>query len=177
MAVEPLFNADIETLKKRVRVNLSDDDQTNETILWSIQEVRVGFFNRLGAARVSDISGYALVDNPSTESELLRMNGANAEALWVQILLMQSLPYLFMDNSASVNDTFNDVPLSRDTQKDKDIQALQGRLDSLLGDLETPINTESGPVKAASITADTTNLIYDNFLGLYPNGRNSGSSI
>jgi len=177
MAVEPLFNADIETLKKRVRVNLSDDDQTNETIIWAIQEVRVGLYNRLGTSRVSDIVGYPLVDNPSSSEELLRMTGANAEALWVQILLMQSLPYLFMGNSSSVNDTWNDVPLSRDTQKDKDIQALQGRLDSLLGDLELPVNTESGPVKAASIKSDTTNLVYDNFLGLYPAGRNSGASI
>ena len=177
MAVESLFNASRESLLKRVRIETANDAQTLALVDQSIQEVRQGFYSKLGASRVATILTYALVDNPSTEEELLRSTGASTEANWLTWLLAQRLPHLFMDNKASTGDMWNDEQLTRDTKDDKFLARLKTQIDIGLGDLQEPINTETGETKASSIGPDTTNLVYNNFPGLYPHGTNETVSV
>jgi len=63
MAVEALFNASYDDLLKRARIESANDEQTVALVNMSVSEVRIGFYKTLGATRVSEIIGYALVDN------------------------------------------------------------------------------------------------------------------
>jgi len=166
VAVEPLFNADKESLLKRVRIKTKTDEQTDALVDQVITEVRVAFYTRLGSARVGAIVGFSLVDNPTSENELVRANAANIEALWVTYLLTNRLPYIFMDNTGSVNDNFSDEPLTRDSSSVQDFRReLKELIDDGLGQLEEPVNTSAGDPKTSMIGAEEPYLISDNFIG------------
>ena len=174
MAVEPLYNATLETLLKRTRIDTADDDQTNALVTQSVTEVRLGFYRSLGRDRAKAIAGYPLTDNPDTDEEILRARGAAVETLWLTWLLAQRLPFLFMDNRASTGDIFNDEPLTRDAAKLQDfLDALKEQIDEGLGELTEPEDTNAGAVKVTALNSGTVDLIYDRFLGLYPHGTNA----
>lgn len=173
MAVEPLYNADRDTLLKRVRIETADDEQTVALINQTINEVRLGFYRKLTSARATTIAGYSLVENPTTDEQILRATGANTEALWVTWLLAQRLPYLFMDNRSSVGDAFNDEQLTRDSSGLADfLEALKAQIDEGLGAMAEPAIDDSGMIKAASITNDEAFDPFDSYRGLYPLGDN-----
>lgn len=172
MAVEPLFNADRATLLNRVRIATADDAQTLALIDQSITEVRTGFYRALTIPRVTTLGGYPLVENPVTEEQVLRAIGANVESLWLTWLLAQRLPHLFMDNRGSVQDAFNEEQLTRDSAGLGDfLDELKAQIDQGLGDLKEPVEEDSGPVKASSISNDTVADPFGTFRGLYPEGN------
>ncbi len=174
MAVEPLFNADKETLLKRTRIQSADNAQTLSLIDQTITEVRLGFYHSIGKDRSATIAGYSLVDNPVSDEEILRAGGATTEALWLTWLLVQRLPMLFMDNSASTGDAFNDEQLTRDSSGLKDfLKNLKTQIDQGLADLMEPSEENAGAVKSSTIQPDTLDLIWTRHLGLYPSGTNS----
>lgn len=178
MAVEPLYNEDLEALLNRVRIETADDDQTLAMIYQAVTEVRLGFYRSLTSARALEIAGYTLVDNPTSENEILRATGATTEANWMTWILAQRLPFLFMDNRASVQDAFNDEPLTRDSAGVQDfLDELKIQIDIGLGDLQLPASEDSGATKSASITnpGDAfTPMSAGSFRGLYPSGTNVG---
>src|SRR6056297_3604562 len=148
MAVEPLYNEDLDTLLKRARIATADDDQTLALVHQTVTEVRLGFYSKLGKTRATDIAGYSLVDNPTSDEEILRAGAANTEALWLTWLLAQRLPHLFMDNSASTGDMWNEEQLTRDTKVQKEyLGNLKAQIDVGLGMLEDPENETTGAVK------------------------------
>jgi hypothetical protein len=174
MAVEPLFNVDRQTLLRRARIETADDDQTLALIDQSMTEVRLGFYKALGGTRVSSILSYSLVDNPSTDNELLRAGAATTEALWLTWLLAQRLPHLFMDNSASTGDMWNQEQLTRDTKAHKQyLDQLKAQIDVGLGMLEEPEADNAGSVKASSLKNDTAYDAFSPAYGLYPRGTNT----
>ena len=131
------------------------------------------FFRFLGKDRALAITGYSLVDNPTSDNDILRAGAANTEALWVTWLLAQRLPHLFMDNRASVADNWNDEQLTRDLFRIKRIlDALKKEIDQGLGDLMEPVSEMAGSPKSTSIKNTETDLVYDRFVGLYPYGTN-----
>jgi len=173
MPVAPLYNTDMASLLERVRMSSADDTDTLALIDQTVSEVRLGFFRSLGKSRAVTIVGYALVDNPLSDNEVLKAGAANTEALWVTWLLAQRLPHLFMDNSASTGDAFNDEQLTRDASGlHAFLKALKVEIDQGLGDLMSPVSETAGSPKSSAIKNETTNLVYDNFVGLYPRGTN-----
>ena len=76
MAVESLFNASRTALLQRARISTADDVQTLALVDQSINEVRIGFYRRLGSPRVNQIVGYSLTDNPTSDEELIRSQAA-----------------------------------------------------------------------------------------------------
>jgi len=173
MAVEPLFNADLDTLLKRARIETADDGQTLALIYQAVSEVRISIYRALTTARATTIAGYSLVENPTTDNEILRAQGANLEANWLTWILAQRLPYLFMDNRASVGDVFNDEQLTRDSSGIQEfLDSLKDQIDADLGDLMEPPDDDSGPTKAASISNDTAYDAFSPSKGLYPQGTN-----
>ncbi len=175
MAVDPLYNASKESLLNRVRMATADDTQTLALIDQTITEVRLGFYRKLTKERATLIAGYSLVDNPTSDQEILKAGAAYTEALWVTLLLAQRLPHLFMDNSASVGDAWNDEQLTRDTMKKEYLDALKASVDEGIAMLEAPPNENSGAVKSSSIKNDKPCMPYaeGTFKGLYPRGTNS----
>jgi len=171
VAVEPLFNADRETLLKRVRIETADDEQTLELIDQAMSEVRIGFYRAITSARAATIAGYTLVDNPTSDEEVLRATGANTEANWLTWILAQRLPYLFLDNRASTQDAWNEEQLTRDASGlEEFLDDLKAQIDIGLGDLMEPPSEDSGPVKAASLAPDEPFKPFTTFRGLYPYG-------
>jgi hypothetical protein len=175
MAVESLFNASRESLLKRVRINKADDEATLALVDMAISEVRTGFYSSLGASRIAQILAGTVVENPTSAAELLRATAANTEALWVTWLLAPRLPYLFMDNKASVGDAFNDEPLTRDSNagQKRFLDNLKAQVDVGLSALKEPAGTEAGLFKASSIGPDSPDLVFDRFRGLYPAGHST----
>jgi hypothetical protein len=179
MAVEPLFNKDLETLLKRARIETADDEQTMELIYQAVSEVRIGIYRAVTSARATTIAGYSLVDNPTSDEEILRASGANTEANWLTWILAQRLPFLFMDNRSSVQDAFNDEQLTRDSAGIQEfLDELKAQIDLGLGDLMEPPSEDSGPTKASSISNSGdafTPMAAGSFRGLYPCGTNTGT--
>lgn len=166
MAVEPLYNESLDKLLLIARIEPANDDNTLAAVEQAVRDVRLGFFSQLGRDRTLEIVTYPLVDNPTTDDELLRSSAASAEALWLTILLMQRLPVLFMDNSASAGDKFNDEPLTRDAtglQSSKD--DLQSQLDNLLGELADESSNLDPSVKSALNGPDEPYLLSEHKLG------------
>jgi len=68
MAVEPLYNATLETLLQRARIESANDTQTVALVHQTVTEVRLGFFSKLTKDRAKDIATYSLVDNPDSDN-------------------------------------------------------------------------------------------------------------
>ena len=168
MAVAPLYNADLETLLEKARINTADDVQTVAVVHQTVTEVRLGFFSVLTKDRAKAIAAYATSDTPDTDEEVLKARAIAVEALWLTMLLAQRLPFLFMDNKASTGDAFNDEPLTRDTQLQDFIDALKAQIDAGLAELMLPPEENAGAVKASLLAPDDPDLIYNRFPGLFP---------
>ena len=113
MAVEPLYYDSLENLLKAARIESARDEQTIAAVYQAVKDVRLGLYNRLGTNRAQEIATYSLVDNPTSDNEILRAQGASAEAIWLMYLLAGRLPMLYMDNNAT-QQLYNDEPLTRD---------------------------------------------------------------
>jgi hypothetical protein len=171
MAVEPLFNASRDVLLKRARIKTADDEQTLALIDQSMTEVRVGFYRAIGGTRSALIAGYTLVENPTTDQEILRAGAAYTEALWLTWLLAQRLPHLFMDNRASTGDMWNQEQLTRDTKAHTEyLNNLKAQIDEGLGMLMEPEPDNAGPVKASLLKNETAHDAFSPSYGLYPRG-------
>jgi hypothetical protein len=135
MAVAPLFNSSIDTLKATLRLSGASQTDTLAMINQAVQEVRVGFYDRLGSDRVAEILSFAAEDNPSTSGPLMRIKANYTEAAWVKMLLIDRLPYLFLDDSSQTDQIFNEEGLTRGVSASE----LRRMRQSLAEDVETGI--------------------------------------
>ena len=116
MAVEPLFVADKDTLKSRLRLSGAAQTDALAQIDQAIEDVRVGFYDDaqgLGVSRVTALLAISYEENATTAEALLRTRANNLEVSWVRLLLMRRLPTLFMDASGNSLDVWNEEPLTR----------------------------------------------------------------
>lgn len=142
MAVEPLYNADMDTLLGKVRIDMAGDD-TMKAVHQAVVDVRIGFFTQLGDTRALELAALPTIENPTTKDGLLKARAISAEVIWLSIMLAPILPMIYMDNAASTGDKFNDEPFTRDAS------ALQEFLDEMnerLADLLTELASEDKPI-------------------------------
>jgi hypothetical protein len=173
MAVEPLYNESKDDLLTRVRIKTADEEQTLALVDQVIQEVRLGFFSALGKDRAKEIAAYSYSDNPDTDQEILRVNGAVTEANWVTYLLVQRLPVIYMADRGATSDQWNEEPLTRDSGYIEEfLKNLKEEIDKGLGQLEEPVNANSGAVKSSLNLPDDSYIVTEEFKGL-PSGRNT----
>jgi len=167
MATESLFNESYEDLLKRVRINTARDAQTIELINMTISEVRVGFYKKIGTARVNYIKTLNITDNPSSDEEILRKGAANIEVLWVMYLLMERLPsQTVAGSSASIKQSWNEEPVTRDANADL-IAALKIQVqDGIEGLVEASISR----VRGSSVGPYEDYIIGDTFRGCSETG-------
>lgn len=175
MAVEPLYNESKEALLLRARIKTVDDEQSVALIDQSIQEVRLGFFSRVGKDRSKVIAGYAYSDNPDSDEEVLRVNAAATEANWLRYLLIQRLPHLSMASESTVRDLWNEEPLTRDSgYLNEYLKQLKKEIDKGIGDLQEPEDANTGSFKSTYNVPEDPYLNSVEFKGLHT-GRNGGS--
>lgn len=174
MAVEPLYNESKDALLLRARIKTVDDVQSVALIDQSIQEVRLGFFQRLGKTRAKTITGYSYTENPDSDEEVLRVTAAATEANWLRYLLIQRLPHLSMAADSTVRDLWNEEPLTRDSgYLNEYLKQLKEEIDKGMGALREPEGTNSGSFKSSYNVPDDQYLNSVEFKGLHA-GRNGG---
>lgn len=142
------------TLKAALRLSGASATDASAIIDMAVKTVRVKFYQELGNSRVAAIVAMPHSDNPSTDDEVMRGTAEACETLWVKYRLLQDLPTVFMDGSASVQQQWNEEGLLRDASpanmavfSDKIYKEVQAMLDYLRGD-ET--ETEGG-ITASSL--------------------------
>lgn len=138
MAVEPLFHADMDSLKSDLRLTGAALADTLSIIDRVVQEVRYGFYDKLGQTRVAEILGFAIEENPTTTDPLTRLLAVNCETQWVKWRLFEELPVLFMDSSGETEQIWNLEGLTREASS-RDLRSvaaiLENRVRDMLDDL------------------------------------------
>lgn len=132
MAVEPLFVADMDTLKSRLRLSGAVKTDATAQIDQAVEDVRVGFYDDvqgLGVARVTALLAISYTENAATAEALQRTRANNLEVTWVRLLLMRRMPTLFMDASGATLDAWNEEPLTHGHSRvDKEIARLEAEV-------------------------------------------------
>jgi len=165
MATEPVFNAKT-ALLSRLRMSETTDAETLTTIDQVISDIRVEFYRRLGTSRVNYIAGLSLVDNPSTDTELLRSRAAVTEVYWVMYKLVCILPVMYIETQYPIRNNFDDVPLVRDSDDISNFRkCLKESVEIGLGELEEPKNDNTGNFSSFSIGSSEPFSLNQNFIG------------
>ncbi len=148
MSVNPLYTAVKSDFLDKIRLSTAKSDQTLAVIDVAISKVRIGFFKALTSDRAIEIAGFTAADNPTTEEEILHSTASVAEVLWVTSSLIELLPNVFMEGEVEARQNWNDEPLSRDSVwLIKYKRGLDAQVQAMLGQLEEPVNDNTGPVK------------------------------
>lgn len=154
---DPLFVADLDTLKLKVRMkgvpasNMEALAILDECIL----NARISFYRRLGTTRVAALVALPFNENPTTEDEILRALANTVEVRLIICCLVQSLPHAFLDAAGNLCSRWNEEAPLRETptatrddylehcinQIEEDMQLLAGSED--IGD-EDGIQTFDG---------------------------------
>lgn len=141
---DPVFAENRAALVSKLRLS-SDIVTSSEAVLdEAILQVRVAFFQRLGAARVSSISSTAYTESATSESAILRLAAAQVELYGVKARLLRDAPVFFMDAKNDAEEQWNDDDLLRNGANDEDLVAyyeslFQAGMDSLVsGEEERP---------------------------------------
>lgn len=134
----PLFHPDRDTLKTALRLSGASKPASEALIDEAILGFRVWINRRLGAARVSQIT-------TEPAAELL-------EIKWVRLALRDTMPTLFMDDSAQTSQVWNEEGLSREGQISSEQRArLQEEIDDLAEGLVDPPTDEDDSFKALAL--------------------------
>lgn len=132
MATEPLFAPDRDHLVSRMRLSDVASSDTSVIIDQAIEEVRLGFYDRLGESRVDTINGTAYAENPSTSAQRLISRAIAVEISWTKLILLRRLPILFRDNASGSLVEWNEEAFIREGQAmkmlDREIQRLENEV-------------------------------------------------
>lgn len=116
MAIAPLFISDRSTLVAKLRLSAANTESNAQDIIdEAIQKVRIGFFDALGADRVSELAAAAFVENAVTASDILRAKANSTEVAWVKLHLLRDLPTLFMDAASITQQVWNQEGQTRNS--------------------------------------------------------------
>lgn len=157
MAVEPVFHKTMEDLKAALRLTGATQPDTITIVERVTQEVRVGFYEKLGETRVTEILSFAVEENPTSADPLTRLKAINTETCWVKWRLIHELPVLFMDSSGNVDQAWNEEGLTREASA-RDLKALAKALEAkVLDALEDLAGVgDSGSARVFTIEPETT---------------------
>jgi len=108
MATNPVFVADLATIKAQLRLSgVAENTDAHAMLEAAILQVRTGFYTRLGGARMTVLLAITPVQAPTTNDQILRRIGDLAEVLWVRCILIDKLPMVFMDNTGGDQEFLN----------------------------------------------------------------------
>lgn len=100
MATNPVFNADLATVKAALRLSgVVEGSDAHNMLEQALLQVRTGFYSRLGAARMAALLAISTVEAPATNDQTLRRIGDLCEVEWCRMILLDRLPVIFMDQS------------------------------------------------------------------------------
>lgn len=156
----PLFNKDLDTLKKKLRLQSAVNEGTLSVLDDAILQVRLEMYRELGTVRVQEIQGTPLVDNPTTDDQRLRATAALCESLWVRCFVLRRLSVLVAESSNDAEAIWNQEGITREidfSTVDRECDELMRQVYTLLGDLYSGDAEDFGGVQADCIGPDDTN--------------------
>lgn len=116
MAVEPLFVADMDTLKARLRFSGAANADALAILDQAVEDVRVSLYDDnegLGNTLVNTLRAIPFVENATIANDLRRTRANNLEVAWVRLLLLRRMPTLFLDAAGISHEVWLDEPLAR----------------------------------------------------------------
>jgi len=166
VAVAPLFIASMTILKTRLRLEGASAAGALAQIDQAVEDVTLGFYNKLGAARVATIKATTYTEAPTSNAEILRSLANSVEVKWVRYHLIRVLPNLFMDGSGTRQQTWNDEGVFSTTpnprsELEKELARLLTEIEDglLLLEGEVGVNDGEGTVSVTDIgPSDTPDL-------------------
>lgn len=166
MAVEPLYNVKA-TLISKLRMTDTSDTNTLAVIDQAIQDVRLEFYRRLGLGRAGDIASLSLVENPTTDNEVLRSTAAVTEVYWVMYKLVCILPVMYIETQFAIQHSFDDVPITRDADSlSKFKECLWNSIEQNIGIMMIPVDSNQGSFGSFSVGKEVPSILDNNFIGL-----------
>lgn len=155
MTTPPLFNTSLAALKAGLRLSGSTQPDTQAILDRALQEVRLGFYESLSEARISQILETPLSSAPTTLAQRDRSKAALIETLWVKFILLLELPTMFLDSSGQADQVWNEEGLIRESQTSK-IQKMRDdlwlRITGLLDELRG--KDSDGGLRATTFSPD-----------------------
>jgi hypothetical protein len=130
----PLFLKDLDTLKSRLRLSAVDTGDAVDVLNSVIEEVRVGFYTELGAARVAELVALPEIAEPTTDDGITKLRAVNIELLWVRVTLMRRLPMLFVQGSGQTRKAWNEEGITRDARDTTNYRKEIAHLEQLVRD-------------------------------------------
>lgn len=110
----PLFVATLTSLKQQLRLSgVPSDSDAAKMIESATHQVRVGFYARLGPARVAELVAIPTGEHPTDEDGILRMLAEQCEVMWVRCKLLDRMPTVFMDSSGAYQEIMNQEGIAR----------------------------------------------------------------
>lgn len=140
MASVPLFIPDRDSLLSQLRLGNSSQDDTLAVIDRAIDEVRLGFYDKLGIARVTKLLSYSSVSSPTSQETLLRKRAEIVESQWTQLILLDHLTAQFLDSGSATRQDWNELGLIRNKSRseiDRMKESLLTRVSEGLASLES----------------------------------------
>jgi len=154
MATTPTFSSSVLRLKSELRLSKQPDGDGEAQVASALLEVKSGFIRELGSARITVLQALAFSENPVTSDQALRAVANLTEVKWVRVVLMRTLPMLFMDASVNQNQIYHDEATFRassegrlETERIALENEIEKNLDLLRGD--TSVGNE-GRLKISS---------------------------
>lgn len=115
MATNPLFVADVTTLKRELRLSgVPANSDVEAQIAQALMEARVWLVDRLSASRVAIIQATAYTENPTTTEQYTRAKARMTEILMCRLKLLRKLPAVFRESNSGALQEWNEGGLDRD---------------------------------------------------------------
>lgn len=108
---KPLFVPDVQTLKRELRLSgVPVTEDADDIIRRATLQVRIQIAQRLPSATITDILATAWKATPdvTNDAEMKRALAYLLEVKWVRLVLMTSLPSIFLDNSGGIQEQWNE---------------------------------------------------------------------
>lgn len=105
---QPLFVADLPTLKESLRLGRIIDEDAAAPILYdAMLRARTMLIRTLGDGPVANLAALPTTDSPTTRQEVQKVEAEQLEVVLVKRFLISDLPTAFMDDSGGMIDTYN----------------------------------------------------------------------
>ena len=165
MAIDTLY-IDKTVLISRLRMTGTSDTDTLTTIDQAIADVRQEFFRRLTLERALEIKALTPVENPTTADGNYRSVAEITEFYWVLSKLLCILPTMFIETAHAIQNSFKDVPLTRDSMALSRMKKfLIDAVETNLGMLELPADRNTGSPRSFSTRAVNPLILANTFPG------------
>lgn len=158
--MSPLFVPSLDQLKAALRLTGTASHDALAIIDRAVRLARIGFYDRLGTSRVSELLNTAYEESPTSEAGILRLKAAEAEVSWVRMILLREMPVLLMPAQPQVQEIWNQEGLTRSADHfslEREIGRLQTEIENALADLSAGMaKAKDSTVSGGAMEPDTT---------------------